>query len=70
MLYEVYNRLFKNRFYSNSYNFATMVERLGLTPLEYNALLERLVNLEILVEVEKRVYEFNSNISLSYCKNK
>lgn len=65
MLYEVYNRLFKGKFYSNSYNFATIVEVLGLTSLEYNTLLERLVNLEVLVEVKSRVYELGEKVYLS-----
>ena len=58
-LEEILIRRYFKKFYSNSYNFATILNKLGMTEKEYNDALYELVKREFLIKEKKRVYKLN-----------
>ena len=64
-LYEIFGRLFKGKYYSNAYNFAQVLKEMQLTSSEYNTLIEKLVNLGVLVEVDERVFELADGVGIT-----
>lgn len=61
---EIVHRFFKGRYYSNKYNFAQVVNSLGITTEEYNDALNKLVNAGIIRKVKERVYELNKGYAI------
>jgi len=70
MLHEVYFSIYKGKYYSTSFNFAKIVNRLGLSSYEYNKILGSLVTLGALVKIDPRCYVLAPDIEITSKFNK